>query len=356
MKVLFAMNVNQALAEGLHYLRGEGRLETSRNGPVLVSPVPVTTVYQFPRERVLFSPVRDANPFFHLMESLWMLAGRNDLFFPQFFNTKFNDYSDDGKTVHGAYGHRWVNTGTLNQLRALGSELRRDPTSRRCVLQMWDMRRDLHKAIGEAQGKDVPCNTHAYFLVNNGNLDMTVCCRSNDIVWGAYGANAVHMSVMMEYVAAIVGIPVGTYRQVSNNYHAYLSLFEGEWKDKMWRMAADAERSDEYVDGIEPSVVVENVEEFDADLTQFFKDWDARMAEPNMMDLNVDNYRTRFFRDCALPMFASWFFRKAKASDGLGELEPMKSDHEDWYIACREWIMRREEAKKARTVDQPTVG
>ncbi len=355
------MNVNQALSEGLYYLRGEGQLQSSRNGPVLVSPVPVTTVYRFPRERVLFSPVRDANPFFHLMESLWMLAGRRDVAFPQFFNTRFDNYSDDGVTVHGAYGHRWRENLGFDQLKAIGERLRKDPTDRRCVLQMWDAsEQDLYGMDdlrrGMRGGKDVPCNTHAYFLVNNGNLEMTVCCRSNDIVWGAYGANAVHMSIMMEYVAAIVGVPVGCYRQMSNNYHAYLSVFEGDWKEKMRKMAADAERADEYVDGIEPSVVVANVEEFDADLEQFFLSVGAVGADGFAPYLFLDNYKTKFFSDCALPMFAAWFFRKAKASDGLDELEPMKAEHEDWYIACREWIMRREEAKKARTVDQPTVG
>lgn len=377
MKVLHAMNVNQALSEGLYYLRGEGVLEKSRNGDVVVSPVPVTTVYQFPRERVLFSPVRDANPFFHLMESLWMLAGRNDIGFPCFFNGKFEKYSDDGKTFHGAYGHRWLRAfgdltpsesrnnesiirgeihPSMNQLKKIGQELRRDPTSRRCVLQMWSAPLDLPLATGKEQGKDVPCNTHAYFLVNNGNLDMTVCCRSNDIVWGAYGANAVHMSIMMEYVAVIVGVPVGCYRQISNNYHAYVSLFGSDWEENMRAMGADAARADEYIDGIEPSVVVEDAAKFDADISEFFKAWDAR-ATGSLMEINLDYFSTKFFRDCALPMFASWFFRKAKAGDGLNELEPMKADHEDWYIACREWIIRREEAKKAKVkVDELTVG
>jgi hypothetical protein len=46
---------------------------------VLVSQTPVVTCYSAPTQRVLFSPMRDANPFFHLMEALWMLAGRDDV-------------------------------------------------------------------------------------------------------------------------------------------------------------------------------------------------------------------------------------------------------------------------------------
>ena len=32
-------------------------------------------------------------------------------------------------------------------------------------------------------------------------LCMTVCNRSNDMLWGAYGANVVHMSMLQEFVA-----------------------------------------------------------------------------------------------------------------------------------------------------------
>ena len=32
-----------------------------------------------PTKELLFDPDRDANPFFHFMEGLWMLAGFNDL-------------------------------------------------------------------------------------------------------------------------------------------------------------------------------------------------------------------------------------------------------------------------------------
>jgi hypothetical protein len=54
---------------------------------------------------------------------------------------------------------------------------------------------------------------------------MTVLNRSNDIVWGCYGANAVHMSVLQEFVALAIGVPVGSYTQVSNDWHIYEKHF-----------------------------------------------------------------------------------------------------------------------------------
>ena len=46
--------------------------------------------------------------------------------------------------------------------------------------------------------------------IKNGRLQMTVHCRSNDIIWGTYGANAVHFSILQEYVAARIGVDLGT--------------------------------------------------------------------------------------------------------------------------------------------------
>ena len=66
-------------SEGLYLacdaLRVVGKRKDSRNGPVLEFPEPVLICYNRPVERVLFYPSRDANPFFHLMEGLWMLVG-----------------------------------------------------------------------------------------------------------------------------------------------------------------------------------------------------------------------------------------------------------------------------------------
>ena len=79
MRLMNVRNVNDALARGLALVHRDAVLEPSRNGAVLRLPSPVTTVYERPCERVLFDPVRDANPFFHIVEAVWMIAGRDDL-------------------------------------------------------------------------------------------------------------------------------------------------------------------------------------------------------------------------------------------------------------------------------------
>ena len=92
---IYARNVSEALYLGLQSLKENGIWQESRAGRVIEHPSPVMTTYTQPAERVLFYPARDANPFFHLFEALWMLAGRNDLFYVAQFNSRMKDFSDD---------------------------------------------------------------------------------------------------------------------------------------------------------------------------------------------------------------------------------------------------------------------
>lgn len=346
MRVIDVRNVNVALAQGIAHLLKDGEDSGSRNGAVLVSPTPVTTVYHSPLERVLFGATRDANPFFHLMESLWMLAGRNDLAFPQYFNKRFGEYSDDGKTVHGAYGHRWRAHFGYDQLELVAHELRNNPASRRCVVQMWDATPltnedstalkfgadDLNLAL--TGGKDVPCNTTIYFRINEGKLDMTVCCRSNDIIWGAYGANAVHMSILQEYVAAMVKIPVGTYYQVSNNYHAYTDVYN---REQLKLIADESIAENLYITGAafpSPSVLP-----YPLVSTPVYK-WNTDLADFLDEPMRGKTYGDDFFNLIAAPMYAAWNARKNKLGNGAEELSRMANS--DWKVACEQWVSRRE--------------
>src|SRR5690606_25799426 len=71
-------NVNEAFAE-LMRLAGNPsiwRKVSPRGMETLEFRGTFITEYSHPQERVLFSAVRDANPFFHFMESLWIMAGR----------------------------------------------------------------------------------------------------------------------------------------------------------------------------------------------------------------------------------------------------------------------------------------
>lgn len=329
MHIISERNVNGALSSALCLIANQGVTSSSRNGPVMVLQEPVTTVYAKPTERVLFSPKRDANPFFHFMEGLWMLAGRNDVAFPLFFNSRFGEYSDDGVVLNGAYGHRWRQHFGRDQLVSIVNELRRIPDSRRAVLSMWDARHDLGPV---AQcSKDLPCNTHIYFDCRGGVLNMLVSCRSNDALWGAYGANAVHMSMLMECMASWIGVPVGVYRQMSNNLHIYTGVLT---ENAMAELAWDASEWDLY-DKMRacttPMVEHQSMDYWLHDLAIFLND---PLCSKNVYANDV------FFGGIATPIFRAWDVRKA----GKPELSydiASTIESQDWRIACQTWINRR---------------
>lgn len=343
MKVIHARNVHQALPEALYQLANEGIDRESRNGPVVVFPEPVTTVYEEPAERVLFWPARDANPFFHLMEALWMLGGRNDVEFVAQYVERMRSFSDDGVTFHGAYGHRWRVHFDRDQLPGIINALRENPEDRRQVLSMWDARVDLGR-----EGKDVPCNLQALFQIDHeGKLVMMVTNRSNDIIWGAYGANAVHFSYLHEYVARSVGVPQGRYYQVSGNFHAYRDVL-GKVAELV-DCAPDPVLPEEarwaglcpYIDArVEPFPLMSTDRTvWDADLEMFLDEGP------------VLGFRDPFFRRVAVPLRAAHRAYKetkgaARYSAALSILEDCEA--EDWKLAAQEWIDRRQEAYEER--------
>lgn len=316
MHVIEARNVNDAFRLGVLYLNENGEAEESRNGPVIVAPGPVTTVYAKPQERVLFSETRDANPFFHLYEAIWILAGKNDVDSVANFAVRMREYSDNGTTLRGAYGYRLRSHFGFDQVRAAADELRRSRSTRRAVSVMYDPNSD-----GNVGWKDAPCNTHIYWRARGALLDMTVCCRSNDIVWGAYGANAVHFSVVHEIVAALSRLQPGFYRQVSNNFHAYPELVD-------WPALVASARGGvvEYAGPATP-LVKENEKPLD-----FIEDCE-RYCAGNQGDL-----KTAFMRDIARPFLgahAAW--RSGSDPEPLMETMPPC----DWRAAGRQWFARR---------------
>jgi hypothetical protein len=196
----------------------------SRNGPVKRMVEPVIIAHRNPTNRILYNEVRDANPFFHFFETLWMLNGQDNLDYLVKFNPRMAEYSDDRKLVRGsAYGVRWRSWFGYDQLINIAERLRADPYDRRTVLTMWDAATDL-----EIESKDVPCNTHCYFSYrpakddSAGFLDLTVCNRSNDLIYGCLGSNVFHFSFLLEFMAGMAGLKVGTYYQFTNNLHIYV--------------------------------------------------------------------------------------------------------------------------------------
>jgi hypothetical protein len=423
------------------------RKESSRNGPVLVIDEPVLITYTHPQERVLFNKERDANPFFHLYEALWMLAGRNDVASVGYYAKQMYEYSDDGKTLNGAYGYRWRNfvnshdrmQPNIDQLAILIAHLKSNPTSRRAVLQMWNIQNDLLKIggygnrirckkchgtggvpilegfededktascpvcngtswIDEPASKDTCCNLSVMFslrdkietvpnsrtyspytdpnlpactcadwgmmgclpscqrqqyidkkmqgeseVVTGKFLDMTVTNRSNDMIWGLLGANVVHFSFLLEYMAAHLGVDIGKYHHFSNNVHVYVETNSG-FRPKEWLCeyeAADNSSWMYYNPWDRPKTMIMDLVkdpiQFDRELPRIVEAFSGSETEafPSAM-----GWEEPFFENVAKPMFSTFKCYKIKDYRSAKEwAAKIKAD--DWRIACTQWLERR---------------
>lgn len=58
-------------------------------------------------------------------------------------------------------------------------------------------------------------------MVVNGKMNCYVDMRSNDVIWGFSAVNVFNFTLMQEYVAAMVGVPVGSYFHKVDNLHVY---------------------------------------------------------------------------------------------------------------------------------------
>lgn len=310
-------DVNEAFFE-LHTIKLHfSEWENTRNGRALVFKEPMLITHASPYRKVLFDPIRNANPFFHFMEAIWMLAGSNSVKFPATFSKQIAEYSDNGFRFHGAYGHRWRHHFNTDQLDTVIYMLKKDLNTRRAVLTMWDPDEDL-----ESFSKDLPCNTQIYFRVQGDTLDMTVCNRSNDMVWGMLGANMVHMSYLHEYIARTVGVNVGCYHQFTNNLHVYQ-----DWVDR-WNKFSEWNKW-----------YLEN---------PTFQRWpwdshslDIDEAAEFVQDPEDSKWECRVLRDNAVPMYEAWRAYKDD-SFALASHIAKRIYDEDWREACIQWIKRTE--------------
>jgi hypothetical protein len=254
------------------------------------------------------------------MESLWMLNGQRDAAWVTFFNKQMDAYTNERGNYDGAYGYRWRNHFDMDQLTPIIEMLRYDPSTRRAVLTMFDPVTDLG-----ADSLDIPCNTTIYFSILNGELNMTVCNRSNDVIWGAYGANAVHMSMLHEVMAAMVRAKLGTYYQFSNNFHLYpdiknhVELLIGVFHDHDW-----------YISQGWPKFPVVNVPD------RWFSDLKTFMLNPTIFRSTANP----FFYYVARPMYLSWVAHKEKMpEDAIAWAEQIED--QAWSYACVQWLKRR---------------
>jgi thymidylate synthase len=149
-----------------------------------------------------------------LGELLWYLAGSDDLTFIRYYLSHYVNESDNGRTIHAAYGPRLFHFRRQDQFGNVVRLLRRNPFSRRAVIQLFDAT-DL-----AGRYRHVPCTCTLQFLVREGRLTLVTSMRSNDVFWGL-AHDIFAFTMLQEIVARRVGVELGPYFHMVGSLHLY---------------------------------------------------------------------------------------------------------------------------------------
>lgn len=331
-----ATNVNEAFPLGIQLLNDRGVPQSSQHGDTLEMPEPVSVCYLNPRERILFDKDRASNPFLNLFEALWIIAGRNDAEFLQHLVPRMKNYSDDGVTYYGAYGYRMQEYG---QMEAAIDRLRNNPDDRQVVLtirQPWDM---------TYTGKDQPCNLLVSCKIRNGKLNIHVFNRSNDFIWGMTGTNVVQFSMLQEYLAGRIGVPVGTYHQTTDSMHVYVN---DQW-EALKHKRPGGQLCLYQLGQVKPYDMMEGCENgsWDGDLAAFFHHIDKNVK------IITGNFSTPFFKDVVVPLWNAFehyeLYRNIKFKECLDDAIGWAHTSApcDWHTATIQWLKNIQEKQNA---------
>lgn len=232
-------------------------------------------VYQIKNDvlRLCFLKERNINPFFVLTEFAWIIEGNNLVEPLQSFIKDYNKFSDDNKTLNGAYGFRLLKYFGINQLEKAILELKENRESRRVVLTMYSPD-DLNK-----DSKDIPCNTSLYLKIKDNKLDITILNRSNDLYLGV-PYNVFIFYLLQVYIAKNLNIDVGTQTHFTDSLHLYVK---------------DLEKVKEIIDNNsleEIKYIEETIEKFD--IASYSSENHKKILEKDYSNLNLDTFKCIF--------------------------------------------------------------
>jgi len=128
--------------------------------------------------------------------------------------------------------------------------------------------------------------------------------------------------MLQEYVATCLGLEMGAYWQISNNFHGYTAIMDKHYSEDMQIISDPYEK-------FQPFPIMSTTKAaFDSDLNMFINEGP------------VIGFQDPFFKRVAAPMHTAWFaFKERGAKEAINYAEDIAAD--DWRKACVEWLERK---------------
>jgi thymidylate synthase len=146
-------------------------------------------------------------------EFLWYMSGTDDIDFITAYIPNYQKEVGPSGRINGAYGPRLFSSFDVDQIEAVTDLLRRKPSTRRAVIQIYGAR-DL------LTDEEVPCTTTLQFFVREGRLHLMASLRSNDAYLGL-PHDVFCFTMLQEMMANRLGLELGEYVQMVGSFHLY---------------------------------------------------------------------------------------------------------------------------------------
>ncbi|MBS0216091.1 MAG: thymidylate synthase [Proteobacteria bacterium] len=157
-------------------------------------------------------------------ELLWFLQGDTNIRYLKDNGVSIWDEWADGDGELGpVYGKQWrswatADGGTVDQIAWLVDEIKRNPDSRRLIINAWNVG-DLPKMAL------MPCHTMFQFYVVDGKLSCQLYQRSADIFLGV-PFNIASYALLTHMIAQACNLEVGDFVHTLGDAHLYSNHFE----------------------------------------------------------------------------------------------------------------------------------
>ncbi|MBS0218489.1 MAG: thymidylate synthase [Proteobacteria bacterium] len=157
-------------------------------------------------------------------ELLWFLQGDTNIRYLKDNGVSIWDEWADGDGELGpVYGKQWrswatADGGTVDQVAWLVDEIKRNPDSRRLIINAWNVG-DLPKMAL------MPCHTMFQFYVVDGKLSCQLYQRSGDIFLGV-PFNIASYALLTHMIAQACDLEVGDFVHTLGDAHLYSNHFE----------------------------------------------------------------------------------------------------------------------------------
>jgi thymidylate synthase len=165
-----------------------------------------------PRARLSRTETR-GKPYSCLGELFWYLARTNALDFIAYYIRQYKGFAD-GDKIFGGYGPRLFDWKGINQLANVTNLLKKNPDSRKAVIQLFDANDIVEKH------KDVPCTCTMQFMIRSEKMHMFTNMRSNDVFLGL-AHDIFCFTMIQEIMARSLAVELGTYKHAVGSLHLY---------------------------------------------------------------------------------------------------------------------------------------